>query len=298
MSSARRRLGRCLPPVLTAVVLAALAAPPAEAQNEIFDDSFESGDTGGWSSTEPPLLQNCNCYFSNDCTGGHFCFWGPAGPFTEDICGWRVPKPNGTPGVGCDADHDGPWGAICDGYCTPTSAGSPVGWVDPTLGAVAVPLWGEAMLAPAAAGGGPIDPELAAAAEAIGFASPHVSKMVGREAAAVLALASGFSFYDYFCHWDHGDTDPSWFPSLAGDPCRVAAGRLALEALVAAVRGEPGGVGAMDQIPIFCPGWPTMFTPTCDAGRDALACARGRVADIAEALTTPDLLHPPVRGLR
>jgi hypothetical protein len=159
MSSALCRLGRCLPPVLAAVVLAALAAPPAEAQNDVFDDSFESGDTGAWSSTEPPLLQNCNCYFSNDCTGGHFCFWGPAGPFTEDICGWRVPKPNGTPGVGCDADHDGPWGAICDGYCTPTSAGSPVGWEDPTLVAEAVRLWGEAMLAPAAAGGGPIDPE-------------------------------------------------------------------------------------------------------------------------------------------
>lgn len=139
----------------------------------LFGDGFEAGTTDYWSDVIPSLI-NCTCYFSSDCNAGEFCDWGPGGFSTVDICEWRVTKPEGIPGNGCDGPYIGAWiPNICDGICAPSSAGSALGHEDEALIAEAVSIWARAMIEPAVAGGGPIDPVLAARAEALPFRLPE-----------------------------------------------------------------------------------------------------------------------------
>jgi hypothetical protein len=276
------------PPVPGAAALAVavlvLAAAPAAAQITVFEDGFEIGTPGRWSVTEPPSLLVCDCYFSNDCGGG-FCDWGIL--TEEDNCTFSVPKPQGLPNAGCFDEFPGPWsGGICDGRCVPSSAGSSHGGLDPVVLAEGVDLWSEAVLIPAAAGGGPVDPGLAAQALALPIGE-EPSMLLGRQVASLMSEASDIGFYDYFCHFEAGDPSSEWFVDLAGDPCRLNAGRLAARALAAELTLPGSGSGHVAEIPLHCAGRKLRFGAACAGGPDAVACLDGRVRDLARFLTTP-----------
>lgn len=256
----------------------------------IFADGMESGDTSWWSATEPET-PFCDCYFSSDCTGNLFCDWGPGGPSTLDICVWRDNKPNGNPGTGCDIPHVGEWGGdICDGICAPPNLGSAIGWEELELIERAVWLWGETLLRPAEAGGGPFDPLLLADIERLPFESPITANSIGREVADLLKLAGTPEFYPYFCHFEQhpGKVDESLLIDLSGDVCRARAGRLLVEGLLSELQ-TPGTCGPIvGQIPKACPdSWQGLFAPRCPAGEGALDCVRQRLEDTATFLRTP-----------
>ena len=253
----------------------------------IFKDGFESGGTFFWDQTFPePLIPDCNCYFSGDCASGLFCWWGPAGPFTEDICNWRLPKPNGVPGAGCtkDADEAGP---ICDGFCTSSEAGSIFGLEDPRLVVTGIRLWSAAILEPALSGGGPVDPELAAEALALPFASPLGAEILGRHVADMLSFAVDFLFYNNFCHFENHPGEPGPVIDLSGDPCKLEVAALVMDALVFELEFAGSGEPFISQIPEYCWNWQEMFGTRCPPGANVLECVYTRIQGAAQLLSRP-----------
>lgn len=271
---------------LAALALAAVAAAPAApaaAQAVVFEDAFEIGSAGRWTSTEPPSIPSCNCYFSGDCTGG-FCNYGNLP--VEDTCTFAVPKPQGVPGAGCYEDHPGPFQlGICDGFCTSSAAGSSLGSFDPAILAEGVQLWSEAVLRPAENGGGPVDPDLSAQALALPIGEDQ-SIILGRQVASLMSETAGISFYDYFCHFEAGDPSPRWYADLSGDKCGAMAGRLSAAALSAELLGGDGSI-PLAQIPLYCAGQERDFGANCPAGPEALSCLDARIRDLTVFLTTP-----------
>lgn len=253
----------------------------------IFGDGFDDGTTDAW-ATHEPSVPNCNCYFSSDCVAGSFCDYGPGGFSTEDICLWRETKPDGVPGAGCDAPYVGEWiPDICDGTCTGSSAGSALGWEDPTLIAQGVRLWAEAMLRPAGDGGGAMDLGWAERAEALPFKGPGSATLVGRQTADLLVQAADPAFYKYFCHYEAypHDPDPALFVDLS--PCAVTTARSAIDALVAELT-EPGtGAVHLAGLSAACPRWADGLKMPCRPGRSSTACLSDRIRDFAVFLTTP-----------
>ena len=104
-----------------------------------------------------PTIDECNCAFSGDCPASNFCDYGPFSFTVEDNCWWRTPMPMGVPGAGCFMEYEGPWGPICDGYCTLSSIGSSFGVERADVLIASVGLWADALLRPSIAGGGPVD---------------------------------------------------------------------------------------------------------------------------------------------
>lgn len=239
----------------------------------------------GTDPNQPP----CNCYFSGDCPEGFFCNWGPGGFSTEDICAWRDIKPGGVPDAGCSIEWDDPFMlGICDGFCTPSSSGSEIGFENPDLIAQSVHIWGESMMVPSEAGGGPVDAELAEQAQAIPFANEEVPMMLGRHAADALALASGSAFLDYFCHWEgHPDDGNPPVVDLEGETCLINSGRLTIQALTSEIQNPGTAQDIMKGIPDVCPDWESMFSTQCQPGPDALECAIRFIESQAYYLTTP-----------
>ena len=234
---------------------------------------------------QPP----CTCYFSGDCPEGFFCNWGPGGFSTEDICAWRDVKPNGVVGDGCSIEWDEDFQlGICDGHCTRSNSGSDIGHEDPGLIAQAIATWGDSMMIPSAAGGGPVDEDLAAQAQAIPFESDAVPMMLGRHAADALAMGAGSGFHDYFCHWEgHPDDGNPPVVDLEGETCLITSGQLTIQALVAEIE-SPGQAGdIMNGIVDVCPDWQEMFSARCPSGPDALNCAIRMIESQAYYLTTP-----------
>jgi len=286
----RRPLSRWALTLAAAALLA--AAAPAAAQVEVFDDGFEIGTPGRWSSTEPPSLPSCNCYFSGDCSGS-FCDYGVLN--LEDNCTYAVPKPQGVPGEGCYEDHPGPFQlGICDGHCTSSASGSTLGGLDPAILAEGVGLWSESVLRPSEAGGGPVDPDLAAAALALPIGEEQ-SIILGRQVASLISETAGIGFYDYFCHFEAGDPSARWYVDLSVDKCRLMAGRLSAEALASELIAPGSGAPILDGIAAYCPAGLPSFGAGCDAGPEALTCLDARVRDLVVFLTTPrlDLLFGP-----
>ncbi len=254
-------------------------------QGPIFEDAFESGDTTAWIA-ESDVLPHCNCYFSGDCRAGLFCYWGPGGPGVEDNCNWRLPKPNGVPGEGCFVDTGSP-GPICDGFCTESRTGSLFGHEDPLLVIEGIQHWAEAILAPSRAGGGPVDPDLAAQAMGLPFKSPHAAMILGRHVADVLILAGGLVFYEHFCHYEFGAESPLYFVDLSDEPCVYQAGLHLIEGLIAEIDTPGLGREIIDRIPEHCPDWQTRFTTRCLPGPGSLECLKQRIGNLAVFLTTP-----------
>ena len=279
---------------LAALVLLAAAAPAA-AQVVVFADAFEIGSAGRWSSTEPPSLPSCNCYFSGDCNGS-FCDYGILSE--EDNCTYAVPKPQGVPGAGCFEDHPGPFQlGICDGFCTSSANGSTLGGFDPAILAEGVELWSESVLKPAEAGGGPVDPDLAAAALALPIGEEQ-SIVLGRQVASLMSETAGIGFYDYFCHFEAGDPSTRFHVDLSVDKCRLMAGRLAAQALAAELVEPDSGAAILAGITAYCPVGLPQFGANCDAGPEALTCLDARIRDLVVFLTTPrlDVLFGPASG--
>ncbi len=251
----------------------------------IFNDGFESGTTLSWDITEPNQFPNCNCYFSGDCTAALFCNWGPSGPFTEDICNWRQPKPNGIPGTGCDEDAQSA-GPICDGYCSPSSRGSQFGLEDTELLQSGIRLWAAAILEPARHGGGPVDPELAAAARSLPYFLAPAADILGRHVADTIAFTIDHLFREYFCHFEHHPLDPGPIIDLSNEPCRLQAAELVIDTLVYEMGLSGSGQHFMIQITQICPDWANMFSGACEPGNQVIDCAYKKIADLARLLTT------------
>ena len=253
----------------------------------IFNDDFETGATLTWDETVPPPdIPNCNCYFSSDCNAGFFCYWGPGGPFVEDHCNWRIPKPGGVPGANCDQDVDNA-GPICDGHCTPSRAGSIFGLEDPTLVILGIRLWSAAILEPAAQGGGPVDPSLSAEALSLPFSGPSAAIILGRHVADMLAYTIDIVFYDHFCHFENHPGEAGPVVDLSSDDCRLQASLLVVDALTAEIEAKGSGEGSIWQIPMHCPAWGDMFAPRCPTGPEGLDCLYRRIQGAAELLTLP-----------
>ncbi len=253
----------------------------------LFGDHFESGTTAAWDGAGPGL-PNCNCYFSGDCVAPNgFCDWGDL--TSEDICLWRENKPNGVPGAGCDVAYSGPWIAgICDGTCSPSTAGSQLGSESRSLIEAGIQLWAEALLRPAESGGGPVDAGLAEKALELEFQSSEASMSLGRQVADLLVVAGVAGFGDHFCHFEGhpGDEDPSLYVNLVADPCRQRAARTAVAALLAELKVPGSSTKMIAEIEGYCCDWRRMFGPRC-TGSSALTCVEKRIADLAVFLTTP-----------
>ncbi|NNF16899.1 MAG: hypothetical protein HKN70_09125 [Gammaproteobacteria bacterium] len=237
---------------------------------------------------QPP----CTCYFSGDCDTGTYCNYGPGSWATEDICAWRDVKPGGNPGTGCSIESNlgtGEWTPdICDGVCKSFSSGSMFGLEETKQVAQAVQIWGAAMMNPSAAGGGPVDPILSEQVLTMQFRGDNVPFMLGRYTADALAMSAGDPFHDYFCHYEGHPDDPDQpVVNLADDACRVTAGELTIQGLVAELNAPGTARGIMSGIQTACPGWQTMFTTQCDAGPNALNCAIQWIENLAFFLSTP-----------
>ena len=232
----------------------------------------------------------CTCYFSSDCAGSSFCRFGAGGFTTQDICTWVDGKPNGVPGAGCDLPHAGPWGGeICDGTCVSPGGGSRIGLEPPDLIEQGVQLWADALLLPAAAGGGVPDPTLVEQVLGLGFSSPEIAINLGRQVNDLLILSGSAGFYQHFCHWEqHPDEpNPALWVDLSQDPCRADAARWAVDALLAELIVPGSGADFVDQIPKVCDDWQQLFGSPCSSGPESLACVRRRIAEAAVFLATP-----------
>ncbi len=254
----------------------------------VFGDTLESGTTDAWSDVTPQM-PNCDCYFSSDCAAptGH-CDWGSL--TTEDSCTWRLNKPNGVVGAGCDEAYVGPWiSGICDGICAPSRQGSTLGWEDPQLIEEGIRLWAAAILQPAEAGGGPVDPQLAAQAMALGFDASDAATNLGRQVADVLMVAGTPELYPHFCHFEGhpDDPNPELYVDLSGDICRASTAWLAIDALLAELAKPGTGAALLEGVPELCPEWQSMFEPRCPTGAGALSCLQQRIAETAIFLSTP-----------
>ncbi len=236
-----------------------------------------------------PEVSNCNCYFPSDCPGtGMGCEYGPGSFFVEDICYWRLPKPEGIPGTGCDTEYEGPWSAVCDGICVQFTTGSSIGEEDPALVAKAVELWSEALVAPSLAGGGPVDARIATQAQNLPFRHETTAVAIGRYVADVLSVTSDFGFYDHFCHYEsYPDEPPAQVIDLSADTCRASAAGLAVDALSAEMSIPGSGASHLLAIAGSCGNWQSMFAPTCATGPGALDCLVEWLENKAHFLTTP-----------
>ncbi|MEM6638378.1 MAG: hypothetical protein AAF610_00610 [Pseudomonadota bacterium] len=251
----------------------------------------EPGPTGT-DPAQPP----CTCYFSFDCPAGTFCDYGPGSFSTEDICVWRDIKPDGTVGAGCSIESNlgtGSWiPDICDGVCNPRLNGSYIGRENLTSITDVIEYWGAAMLNPSEAGGGPVDPTLAARALAEPFTVNDVAFAIGRQTADALAMSAGEGFHYYFCHYEgHPDDEDQPVVDLSADRCAVEAGRITIRALVAEMKTPGVAKTIMHEIEAACPNnqWHDMFTTQCESGPDALMCATQYIAAQAYYLRTPKI---------
>lgn len=239
---------------------------------------------------QPP----CTCYFSGDCPGGTFCNYGPGSFATEDICVWRDIKPNGVPGAGCSRESNlttGQWTPdICDGVCTSPSAGSPIGLENQATVIQNILHWGDAMINPSAAGGGPVDETLAAEAQAMSFTVAGTPLVLGRQTADALAMAAGEPFHNYFCHWEgHPEDENPPVVDLAGNDCLITSGRLTIQALAAEIARPGSAAPIMKEIVNVCPDWQQMFGTQCAPGPGALNCAVQFIEAQAHFLRTPPI---------
>ncbi len=249
--------------------------------------------TPGPTGTDPDQPP-CTCYFSGDCPSGTFCNYGPGSFATEDICVWRDIKPLGVVGAGCSIESNlttGDWiPDICDGVCTSSTQGSSIGLEDTKLVAEAMLVWGDAMINPSAAGGGPVDPELAQRALDMPFSLPTLPIQLGRYAADALAMAAGEPFHDYFCHYEGHPEDPNQpVVNLAGNTCLVTSGQLTMRALASELTTPGTARAIMEEIPDACPNWQNLFATQCKPGADALNCAIGYIESQATFLRTPSV---------
>lgn len=262
----------------------------------VFASGLERGNTEAWSDTQP-LLPNCDCYFSSDCEAPNgFCDWGVL--TMEDGCLWRLNKPEGTVGAGCDEVYNGTWIAgICDGTCSPSRSGSSLGWEERSVLVQGIQGWAAAILEPALAGGGPIDPDQAKQIEGLPFRGSHSAVNLGRQIADVFVRAGIPELYDHFCHFEsHPDQhEPALDVDLSNDPCRAQVAQQAIDALIAEIL-EPGRAATtFAQLPAACGARFDLFEPRCPAGPDAMACVAKRIAATAEFLTIPHGSALPIR---
>ncbi|MEM9593961.1 MAG: plastocyanin/azurin family copper-binding protein, partial [Acidobacteriota bacterium] len=239
----------------------------------VFGDSFDGADLQSWDQEEPDRPY-CVCYFSADCGAGTFCDYGPGGFSTHDICTWVDVKPNGNPGTGCNEPHIGPWGGeICDGICSPDTAGSSLGSEALELLTQGMLMWAEAILQPSEAGGGPVDPVLAAQIDRLGFDQEFAATILGRQTADLMVLAGGQPFYKHFCHHEQypEDPDPALYVDLSADPEGAAMMRLLVEAVTSEM-GHPGTAGdILARLPATCPDYASRVSVRC-AGDNVLKC--------------------------
>jgi hypothetical protein len=101
-------------------------------------------------------------------------------------------------------------------------------------------------------------------------------------------LAGVPQLYMHFCRWEANPDvpDPSLWPDLSAERCRAALVGVLADALAAEI-GSPGaGAAILADRPGVCQGSSAVFGGgSCPDGE--AACVSGRVAGLAELLTTP-----------
>lgn len=255
----------------------------------VFASGMESGTTDDWDEALP-TLPFCHCYFSGDCGGANeFCNWGSL--TVEDNCTWRENKPNGVPNAGCDVDFPGvDWvSGICDGICTPSNLGSDLGFEDRSTVTQGIQIWADALLGPAEAGGGPVDPALTAQVLELPFTSETNAWILGRQIGDMLAMVGLVNIDRQYCHHEsHPEEEPPLVVDISNDACLQAAGRLSIDALLSEIAQEGGAKGKLDELRTLCADgrWQEIFNRRCAEGPDAIDCATRRIAATAEFLTT------------
>jgi hypothetical protein len=230
--------------------------------------------------------QRCNCYFTSDCPIGTFC------DLTAG-CLFRLPKPLGVIGAGCNVPWNPSGGGPCDGYCTGTVLGSSLATEDPSALTASALFWGEALIQAGERGGGVIDQELSELAMTAVSEPAHGGEMLRHVASVLFGLAGPHFLAHAAPDFDFGElaVDFSDNPcerlvsDLSQDPCLVDALRYALYALMAEI-GRPGSAAAiLDDIPNLCP-HALANALTCAEEPDELELLKRRVSEIGVVLRT------------
>ncbi len=216
----------------------------------------------------------CNCYFSGDCSGGAFCNWGNLA--IEDTCFWRLPKPQGAPGAGCDEVYDD-WGQ-CDGICDSGGSDSVFDGEDPVSLIKGVQYWAGAIGEAAQTGGGFLSEQIVSDLAELRFEHQFVHIALGRSTIEALMYARGYSFAIL-------PDGRRVFPddvAIQADANRAGAARAAefiVQTLVAEMREEGAGRTFFMEIdPASLDS--DMLAMVCGGADDTLGCVYGRIADM------------------
>lgn len=238
------------------------------------------------------IIPPCNCYFSSNCADANaFCDYGPAGPYTRDICAFREPKPDGL-GPGCDQGIPGGGYGQCDGRCATPNSGSACWVVAPDLVAEAVRLWGRAILEPLSSGGGLIEPELVEEAARLVAVAP-CAELLGRSVGGnVIETMVG----DVYEHPDVGhDFQDHSLIGLVREDCILEALQLGVEALALELENPGPGMKLLDSLPERCP--EILETARRCPDLDPLECIQSRIGSVATLFTTEPVPRAIVSGV-
>lgn len=195
-------------------------------------------------------MSSCTCYYTYDeeCPKGFVCTenWDPIGCIRM--------KPKGGAWAGkCNVKDEQKKVRPCDATCTEKKKGTSVCTGQNAVEiANTLDLWRQAMTAPAERGGGLIDPVLTAQARAAALSSACI-EYLGWRTLAVLELCRGHEIADH-TDPDHDALEEHVLADLSGDPCRIEAGNLCIQAIETGVSQGPAAVNPIvDRIPGVCP---------------------------------------------
>lgn len=222
----------------------------------------------------------CNCYFGFDCNTGDFCDWGKS--FTiQDGCWWRTPKPNGTPGNGCDEDY-GTYGQ-CDGKCAPLGlvGGSVAGGESLASLAEGMSGWVDAFNEASMFGGGVPTARAIDEVQGLDFENDTMAYGLWRMATELMILARGpeyivFPKSDEFMVWDVA------VANLRGQPALYRNGNVALAVLVQEM--QQAGAGRLLMARIDTDVLDPAFLDLLCGEQDPRDCLYQRIADMATVL--------------
>lgn len=230
----------------------------------------------------------CNCYFSGDCSGGAFCNWGNLS--IEDTCFWRLPKPQGSPGAGCDQDYND-WGQ-CDGICDGGGSGSIFGGEDPDSLVKGVQHWAGAIGEAAESGGGFLGGQIASDLAALHFENQFVHIALGRSTIEALMYARGS---DFAILPDGRRVFPDDV-AIQPDPDRAGVADSAeriLQTLIAEMREEGAGRPIFAEIDGSTLD-SDMLSMVCGGAENTLDCVYGRIADMGRFIGRGGLVQTSV----
>ncbi|MHC5110264.1 MAG: hypothetical protein ACYTHJ_10340 [Planctomycetota bacterium] len=219
----------------------------------------------------------CDCYFSGDCNPGMFCDYGNLG--NEDTCFWRLPKPQGNVGTGCDEIFND-WGQ-CDGACTPSTLTQVFTFEDPETLAAGISLWGQAVNA-ASNGGGLPDADIVNRIHNLPYQDPDTVNRLGKIVIELMMITRGEKSLS-FPGFEGFQSDDIQFIDVSGDACKMLAGNVVINALVAEIGQRGSGGMIMNDLPTACL-QRSLMQRICMNVDDPAGCIYQRVVDFGDVL--------------